>query len=120
MPATEQSTTDLTGQSASTPRPRSTGFSRLPNSLVDSGVLRRLTPASLRVLLVMLRLADGNGRCWPSINTLARRAGISKRSAHSAVQELRWERLVILERRGVTGRSSLYRLALEQALPVDA
>ena len=86
------------------------GFARLPNALIDRGTLNALRPVALRVMLLMLRLADADGTCWPSQRAIASRIGTSVRSVQSAIRQLRICGLVSIERRGCSGQATLYRL----------
>ena len=48
-----------------------------------------ITTAFLSVGLCLLDHANRHGQCWPSLDTLARAAGVSPRTAGSAVARLR-------------------------------
>src|SRR5688572_23296314 len=102
-------------ESSSTRSP--SGFARLPNALIDRGTLNALRPVALRVMLLMLRLADADATCWPSQRAIASRIGTSVRSVQSAIRQLRTCGLVSIERRGCSGQATLYRLHADAPPP---
>jgi len=57
---------------------------------------------------VMVDYCDEDGRCWPSVETLALDVGVSERHAQRALRDLETRGLVSTERR--TGRVSTYTL----------
>jgi DNA-binding MarR family transcriptional regulator len=74
---------------------------RLFRSIIHSGAWARLTPAASKVLVVLaecvndqMRKESGRWIAWPSIATIASRAGIERRAAQKAVAALEAERLV--------------------------
>jgi hypothetical protein len=104
-----------TSQSQPRTPSRSAGFSQLPNHLIDRGVIHALRPLSLRVLLLMLRRADDDGRCWPSQRAMANRCGASVRWVRAALEQLANLGLLRLVSRGRSGQASLYQLTLDAA-----
>lgn len=72
-------------------------------------------PATRRlVLLALADSANDDGVCWPSVETLARKAGCGVSSARRACQELEADGFLVREERDANGRqrSNLYRLSL--------
>jgi len=64
--------------------------------------------------LVKLCLADhanDQGQCWPSLNTIARRTGLSRRYVIELLNELAEEREILREQRGT--RSTIYTLVFQ-------
>lgn len=67
------------------------------------------------VLLAIADAADDDGVCWPSVPTLARKAGLSPRTCHRVLDALRQKGVVSWTAR--QGTSSLYQL---HAVPSEA
>jgi len=59
----------------------------LPNWIVD-GMLQHLSGNDLLVFLVLVRHANGQGDAWPSVGTIARKTGMSERSAQRSLRHL--------------------------------
>jgi hypothetical protein len=75
-------------------------------------------PASRRlVLLALADSANDEGVCWPSIATLARKAGIGRTTAEDAVRSLEADGLLVRNRR--FNDSNVYRLVWENLAPVQ-
>ncbi len=77
------------------------------------------------VLLSLCDHANGQGECYPSVETIARKCGMGQRTVQQHISEL--ESAGVLERRFRRGRSTLYRLeprnfcsTPESAVPQDA
>lgn len=79
-------------------------------ALFDLGILHLgIKLNELRVLLVLCAHADEGGRCFPSVETIAREAAFNDtRSVREALSGL--VRLDIIERGARTGRTNLYQL----------
>lgn len=70
-------------------------------------------PANHRlVLLALADAANDEGVCWPSVATIARKAGCGEATVRRALSQLESEGLVSREKRGVNGRqrSNFYHL----------
>jgi DNA-binding MarR family transcriptional regulator len=76
-------------------------------AFVDEGA-RELTRADLVVFLILLRDTRPDGTARAALTDLARRGGMSKRSASRAVQSLIGRGVVRVVRPGVTGKATLY------------
>jgi len=77
-----------------------------------------LTPAQRLVLLALAEHADTEGgSCFPSIGTLERMTGLSRRGVTKALEALdgRW----IARERGGPGQVTRYRLRIADALPAQ-
>src|SRR5262245_43236467 len=57
---------------------------------------------------VLARFAGKNGECWPTMQTIGKRIGVSDRQAKSYVAELVASGFITRHRRGI-GRSNRYR-----------
>jgi biotin operon repressor len=74
-------------------------------------------PFTKMLLLALNSFVDGNGECWPGLETLAEMCGMSRSSVIRKLQALQNEEvLVIVDRRDQQGRqtSNLYRVDFEQ------
>lgn len=74
-----------------------------------------MSASELLVLLALASMANIEGRCWPAVETIARHARLSTRTAHTAVKTLRAKGLIATEpmpRAGFHGRQppNLYQL----------
>jgi DNA-binding transcriptional ArsR family regulator len=63
------------------------------------------------VLLALCDNANDSGSCYPSVQALADKCGLSVRSVRSHVADM--ERLGLLERNERTGRSTYYQISLK-------
>lgn len=70
------------------------------------------------VLLVLAIMANDRRKCWPSINTIATRAGWSRRAVIDAIAELELLGVVVAERHH--GRSTVYRVHPEAMAQAQA
>jgi hypothetical protein len=76
--------------------------------------MRDLTVYERIVLLYLLDRANEHGVCWPSLSTISRATGVSRKQVHRVLQSLRARRLVDWEHIGEEGwRHNSYRLNLE-------
>lgn len=89
---------------------------RLPSALVSTGLLARLTPSAVSVLLVLASHADSRGHCWPSVPRLGKLSGLSRAQVYRALVELESSALVIRRTTGGGKRSTTYEL-LQPAAP---
>ena len=60
-------------------------FARVP---YGAGRDKRVSYATLRILLALAERADNSGSCWPSIAILARDAACTRRTAQRALRTL--------------------------------
>jgi hypothetical protein len=74
-----------------------------------------ITGARKSVLLALANHANDAGECWPSLERIARHAGVTDRGAQKALREL--EHLALVTTRPVPGRNSRYLLALGTVPP---
>ena len=66
-----------------------------------------VSASELLVLLALASMANVEGRCWPAVETIARHARLSTRTAHTAIKALRAKGLIVTEpmpRTGFHGR----------------
>lgn len=86
-------------------------FTRVPDAVLDS---RDIDRNAKLVLIILLRFANQDGECWPSIAAIARRARMSKSSVKRAIGSLVNANLLSYARRTEEGTdepaSNLYRL----------
>ena len=68
---------------------RRTGWFKVPNALVDDGLLAELTPGAVKVLLVLLRGADGKATVTRGAELIAQQTGLTKRAVLKVRSELR-------------------------------
>ena len=64
---------------------RSGRFAIIPARAIDDS---RLGNVALRVLCALGTYSDRNGRCWPSLVTIARRLGMSRQAVSKQIQAL--------------------------------
>jgi len=85
-------------------------YAIVPERLLDSG----LSDRAIRVWALLDRYANKRRECWPSRNTLAKRAGCSVRSVDRAIDELEAAKWLKRERRTKAGTnepdSNFYKL----------
>ena len=74
----------------------------------------RLHPSDKLVLLALGAHTDTNGRCWPSVATLAELSGLRDRSVQRSVVRLTAAGYVELERRA--GRATIYRVVYDSPI----
>ncbi len=75
-------------------------FFKVDYEFIDRGILPTLTKAELRVLLVLGRHVNDEGKCWPSQEKIAQEAGLHVRAVKSAIKSLHEKGLLDVERRG--------------------
>jgi len=73
--------------------------------------------AAKAVLNALADHADESGRCWPSMARLALYAGCEEKTVRRAL--VRLVAFGLIEREARAGRSDVYRLSLDAALPVE-
>ena len=80
--------------------------------------LRDLTPTHKLILLGLADWANDEGLCWPSIDRLAQKTGLSRRTIQTNIRQL--EACRYMKREEVVGRGNRYWLTLEDdPLPSD-
>lgn len=84
------------------------GYFRVPDWLVDSG-LREITLPEVRVLLFLLRHANGNGRSFFGIHTMAESLGCSDTQIKVGIRRLETNNCI--ERKLRKGHSTVYALS---------
>lgn len=74
-------------------------FLRVPREVVSSGMVRSMTPSTLKVYLILCNFAHyKTGTCFPSINKIRELSGVNKNAICSATRRLT-ELGLILKRR---------------------
>jgi predicted transcriptional regulator len=91
------------------------GFARIPNFIVDSD----LSIFQKQALIVLLRFADSNMTCYPSIAMIAKRMGVAEPTARKALKELSQMTIITIQHRsGEQGNTSnLYTIHLHNLMP---
>jgi len=98
---------------------------RLPAEFITSGAWAALTNRARNVLIVLAVHADGSGRCWPTIATIASLSGLNRATVHRAIDDLvaagHLERETRGGGRGDQGHyaSTVYRLSVAQLRPLS-
>ena len=67
-----------------------------------------LGPTERLIMLSLADHADDEGRCYPSIDRLSRRTGLSERAVQTNIGKLRDQGYIKVVLRGCKGRSNLY------------
>nr|DAJ36188.1 MAG TPA: helix-turn-helix domain protein [Caudoviricetes sp.] len=91
---------------------QNSGFSMLPNWAVDDD---RLGGHDLLVYMALIRHADDNGVCWPSLERLARIARCSQPTVSKSLNVL--EQLGYIRRVRSDGRANRYHVSLWKPTP---
>lgn len=76
-----------------------------------------MPPTDKLVMLALADCADEEGRCWPSIATIARKSGVSERSVQRAIRKAEESRLI--QREEVIGKGCKYRLHPRHSVTPD-
>ena len=63
-------------------------FLRVYLSGFTSGLFADMQATHFKVLVAICTFMDADGKCWPSQEKIAERAGVSKRTVHTAVKAL--------------------------------
>lgn len=90
------------------------GFTKIDNQIIDD---ESITGYAKLVYLVISRFKDQQGKCWPSVSTIAKRAGISERQVRYGINLLREKGYLITEFRA--GKSNLFILTPAQDAEVE-
>lgn len=96
----------------------------LDTELIRGGILKKMTPAQLKVLLAIASHIDDNGEAFPSMRYISEVTGVALNTVNTAVKgliELRIEGLPIMTRKiqGTGARKkSLYNFAIDTDNPV--
>ena len=70
-----------------------------------------LAPSTRLVLLLLADFANDNANAWPTVATVARLTGLSRRTVFRALEELAGARLIVeLGRGGKSGRQLIWRV----------
>lgn len=91
---------------------QNSGFSMLPNWAVDDD---RLGAYDLLVYMALIRHADNNGVCWPSLERLAKIARCSQPTVSKSLNVL--EQLGYIRRVKSDGRANRYHVSLWKPTP---
>ena len=83
--------------------PFSSGFTKISNRVIDD---ESLTGYAKLVFIAISRFSDRAGRSWPSVPTIAKKAGISERQVRYEIRSLREKGYLRIESR--PGKSSMY------------
>lgn len=70
-----------------------------PYAIIPEWVVRAVGGSALRVYWELARMANSEGACWPSVATIAERAGMNDKTARSAIAELEKAQAVAVESR---------------------
>lgn len=89
------------------PEPR---WFRIANGAVDNGLVARLPGSALRVWLLMLRMANRKGTCWPTLAQLAQRSRVNRATVSRAITRLINEGAIARLEAGKKGRATEYQL----------
>lgn len=92
-------------------------------AFVESGVWAALSPAETKILMVLLRGADGDGQSYRSVNTLADKAGLARRSAIRALNQLEGRGIIRTGRRNADNgahTSALRKVIIPSMNPSDS
>lgn len=92
--------------------PQNTGFSMLPNWVVDDC---RLGAYDLLVYMALIRHADNTGICWPSLERIAKIARCSQPTVSKSINVL--EQLGYIRRVKSDGRANRYHVSLWKPTP---
>lgn len=99
----------------------STGYSKMPNWFYDEAVpALGLKAAQVAAYGVIVRHADSDGVCWPSLDLIAHEGGMSRGTAGAVVKTLAAHGLIKMEpgKRSITGRPpNRYQVCKKPVLP---
>lgn len=70
-----------------------------PYAIIPEWVVRAVGGSALRVYWELARMANTEGACWPSVGTIAERAGMNEKTARTAIAELEKAQAVSIESR---------------------
>src|SRR5262245_4591755 len=90
---------------AQEPTERASGWFAVANSIIDGATL---DPYAGWLYCVLLRHADKDSRCWPSLDRLACLTGMSRRQVTKTLKRLNDQGVISIEAR--SGGSNVYRL----------
>lgn len=88
---------------------RVTNWFWIDNKVVDQ-YAAKLKPYAILVYILLCRMANDTNKCWPSLETIAKRTNISRKSVSVALGELVKHGLVLVESGDISGRSNTYTL----------
>ncbi len=95
-------------------------FGRIPFWVVDSGLVAAMRPAETAAYLVLTAHANGRtGQARPSIERIARRAGLTDRSTRRGIGGLERLGVVRVVRGGGRNLTNTYELILETLTPMS-
>lgn len=93
------------------------GLTTAINAMIDSGKWASLSDAGRAVWLVLAKRADNaTGRCWPSINSIARDSGKGRTQTYAAIREL--ETCGLIQREETTGGAPTNTATCTMLIPV--
>lgn len=98
------------------------GFFMLPHAFIEER-LHEVNGAELKAYIALRSWADRDGRCFPSVESIAERAGLSRSTAKAALhrlQELGWIRIEVSGRKGSVTRHEYHILAGMKTGPVSS
>lgn len=75
--------------------------------------VKRISPTQKFVLMMLAEYADAEGRCFPSVETLAADTGFSDRAVQKAIRGLVAAGFLVIEKGGGRGHSNRYRVAVK-------
>jgi len=81
-------TTSATVPRVPTPGPWSARWGRIPRAVLDAAARGAIHGAAVSVYAALATHANGHGRCWPKVATIAATAGLSERWTQHMLRDL--------------------------------
>jgi DNA-binding transcriptional regulator YhcF (GntR family) len=89
---------------------------RVPSAWRDEVARSRLGPTVRAVACALATYMSASGVCWPSVETLAELLRLDRRTVQRSIRTLEAHGLLVVERGGGRGKTSIYRAALSAAV----
>lgn len=90
--------------------PATSGWFRVANAFIDGGHVARLSGSALRVWLLMMRMANRENICWPTLDLLARLASIDRATVSRAIAQLIADGVIVRLVGGNKGQATRYKV----------